>query len=229
MKIPTFKNQNLYKQVFTHRSYLNEREENLESNERLEFLGDSILSFAVSIFIFENYKDFEEGKLTNLRATLTNTETLYRLAESIDLGKYLMLSKGEEESGGRKNKTILADALEALIGGIYLDQGIEATEKFIYDLLLSKIMEIAKLDNLKDAKSKLQEITQQNFKIAPTYKVITTQGPDHSKIYTVGAYLGRKFLAQGTGRSKQDAEKQAAQAAIQKVISLTGKKKTVKL
>src|SRR3990167_4904031 len=125
MNIPKFKDQKLFKQVFIHRSYLNETQENIESNERLEFLGDSILSFVVSSHIFIKHKDLKEGELTNIRSVLTNTETLYEISKELGLGQALKLSKGEEQSGGRENKTILADTLEAIIGGIYIDQGLE--------------------------------------------------------------------------------------------------------
>src|SRR3990172_13062647 len=131
MNIPKFKDQKLFKQVFIHRSYLNETQENIESNERLEFLGDSILSFVVSSHIFIKHKDLKEGQLTSIRSVLTNTETLYEISKELGLGELLKLSKGEEAGGGRKNKTILANTLEALIGGIFIDQGIEAAKKFI--------------------------------------------------------------------------------------------------
>ncbi len=133
MKIPKFKNENLLKQALIHRSYLNESEETI-SNERLEFLGDSILSFVVSNYLFSKHKDFNEGKLTNLRALLVNTKNLAAVGGELDLGKRIILSKGEEESGGRKNQSILADTLEALIGALYLDQGIVAVEKFLADV-----------------------------------------------------------------------------------------------
>lgn len=218
MKLPKFKDLNLYNLVFTHRSYLNEAGRGSESNERLEFLGDSILSFVVSSFIYKKYPELAEGELTNLRAALTNTTALFHAAQKLDLGAYLKLSKGEEASGGRGNKTILADTLEALLGGVYLDQGIKASEKIINSLILEGIDKI--LDHgLKDPKNRLQELTQKNQKISPMYRVLSEQGPDHAKSYTVGVFLDENLLAQGSGKSKQEAEKLAADAALAKLKS----------
>ncbi|MCL5090454.1 MAG: ribonuclease III [Patescibacteria group bacterium] len=202
-------------EVFTHRSYLNEAGKGTQSNERLEFLGDSILSFIVSSYIFRNYPNLKEGELTNLRSVLTNTQTLYRISKDLGIGKYLKLSKGEEESGGRESVTILADTLEALIGGLYMDQGIDKAYDFVEEILLKNIDNIMKIEELKDPKSRLQEIIQEKHKISPTYKILKEEGPDHLKLYTVGVYLSDKLLATGTGRSKQEAEKGAAKIALE--------------
>lgn len=218
MRIPRFNNQNLYKQVFTHRSFLNEAPDKRESNERLEFLGDSILSFIVSSYIFKLYPELKEGELTSLRSLLTNTETLFQIAKELELGKMLELSRGEEATGGRENKTILANTIEALIGGIYLDQGLEAVTEFVEETLLSKIEALINEHGLKDPKSLLQEIIQERHKVSPTYKIIKEEGPDHAKIYTVGVYLENKLLAEGSGRSKQEAEKDSAQNALSTII-----------
>ncbi len=218
MKIPTFKNKQLFDTVFTHRSYLNEAANKIESNERIEFLGDSILSFVVSSHIFAKYPDLKEGELTNLRAILTNTETLYMIATELDLGQYLKLSKGEDEGGGRKNKSILADTLEAIIGGLYLDQGIEAAQHFIEEIILSRIDAIMGQQGLKDAKSTLQEEVQEQLKISPTYKIVREEGPDHAKIFTIQAVVDNTILGEGSGKSKQEAEKNAARDALEKKI-----------
>ncbi|KKQ96898.1 MAG: ribonuclease III [Candidatus Levybacteria bacterium RIFCSPHIGHO2_02_FULL_39_36] len=215
MNIPKFKDQKLFKQVFIHRSYLNETQENIESNERLEFLGDSILSFVVSSHIFIKHKDLKEGELTNIRSVLTNTETLYEISKELGLGQALKLSKGEEQSGGRENKTILADTLEAIIGGIYIDQGLEKASEFIEENILDKAEGIIENKGLKDPKSKLQEELQEKYKISPSYITIKEEGPDHSKFYTIGVYLGEKLLAEGFGHSKQEAEKSAAKQALE--------------
>ena len=215
MKIPTFKNKQLANQIFIHRSYLNETAETLESNERLEFLGDSILSFVVSSHIFEKYKTSKEGQLTSIRSVLTNTETLYEISRELGLGELLKLSKGEEAGGGRKNKTILANTLEALIGGLYVDQGIEAARKFIEENIISLAEKIIESQGLKDPKSALQEKIQENLRESPVYKVIREEGPDHDKSYTIGVYIGEKLLAEGSGKSKQEAEKSAARNALQ--------------
>ena len=217
MKIPEFKNKKLLEQVFTHRSYLNEQATVLESNERLEFLGDSILSFVVSSYIFNKHKDLQEGQLTSIRSVLTNTETLYELGKKLGLGEYLKLSRGEEQSGGRENKTLLANTFEAVLGGIFLDQGLEAVSRFIEETLLSDAEKIIDAQGLKDPKSGLQEQIQEKHKQSPIYKIIKEEGPDHSKSYTVGVYIEDRLLAEGVGSSKQEAEKAAARAALEKI------------
>jgi len=215
INIPEFKNKHLFDLAFTHRSYLNEANSPSESNERLEFLGDSILSFVVSTYIYDTYKDRKEGELTSLRSVLTNTETLYEVGKRLDLGRNLRLSKGEEESGGRESKTILANTYEAVVGALYLDQGIEAVKEFINETILKVIDEIVEVQGLKDPKSALQELLQETQKASPNYEVISAEGPDHDRMYTVGVYLAGKMLAQGQGKSKQEGEKKAAQNALQ--------------
>ncbi len=217
MNIPEFKSKQLFSQVFTHRSYLNESPDAIESNERLEFLGDSILSFIVSSYIYEHYPSLKEGELTSLRSVLTNTQTLYQFASELDLGNQLKLSKGEESTGGRINKTILANTFEALLGGIFIDQGIEAASKFVHTVIILKIDEVVNSQGLKDPKSMLQEKTQEKSKTSPLYKIVNEEGPDHAKIYTAGVFLDEKLLAEGSGHSKQEAEKSAAANAL-KVI-----------
>lgn len=214
MNLPKFRDKKIFELVFVHRSYLNEVQDEIESNERLEFLGDSILSFIVSSYIFEKYRNLEEGQLTNIRSVLTNTETLYEISKSLDLGTHLKLSRGEERSGGRKNKTILANTLEALIGGLYIDQGLEGASKFVKQTILSKGDRIIESQGLKDPKSRLQEKLQEDQKTSPVYKIVKEEGPDHNKFYTVGVYVGEKLLAEGTGKSKQEAEKAAARLAL---------------
>lgn len=212
--IPAFNNQDLFEQVFIHRSYLNESREKSDSNERLEFLGDSILSFIVSTHIYKEHPDLKEGELTSIRSILTNTETLYLISRELDLGNRLKMSKGELASGGRENKTILANTFEALLGGIFLDQGIEVARLFVENTILVKAKELIDIQGMKDPKSKLQEKTQENNKTSPVYKILNESGPDHAKVYTVGVYLGEQLLAEGIGKSKQDAEKNAAQNAL---------------
>lgn len=219
MNIPEFKDKKLYDRVFTHRSFLNESTDALESNERLEFLGDSILSFIVSSYIFEHYPHLKEGELTSLRSVLTNTQTLYKFAASLDLGKQLQVSRGEESTGGRTNKTILANTFEALLGGIFIDLGLEAATKFVTDVIIANMDEVVSDQGLKDAKSMLQERTQEVNKMSPVYKIVNEEGPDHAKIYTAGVFLNNKLLAEGSGHSKQEAEKNAATNALKVVNS----------
>lgn len=214
MNIPTFKDKKIEKLAFTHRSFLNESTEAAESNERLEFLGDSILSFIVSSYIYENYPNLKEGELTSLRSVLTNTQTLYEFSSELDLGKKLMLSKGEESTGGRSNKTILANTFEALLGGLFLDQGIDVATSFVHSVVIPHIDTLVSSQGMKDPKSMLQEKTQEVNKMSPVYKIIKEEGPDHSKIYTTGVFLNEKLIAEGSGHSKQEAEKNAAQNAL---------------
>ncbi|MEK7186062.1 MAG: ribonuclease III, partial [Patescibacteria group bacterium] len=208
-KLPDFKNKDLFEQAFIHRSYLNETKEALSSNERLEFLGDSVLSFVVSKYLYSKYPNFDEGILTNLRATLVNTITLAQVARELNLGDLLKLSKGEEESKGRENTSLLADSFEAFIGALFLDQGAEAVSDFLTAVLLPKAEFFLSKKALKDSKSLLQESIQAKNQTSPVYKVIKEEGPPHKKLFTVGAYLDGKLLGQGTGKSKQEAEKVA--------------------
>ncbi len=212
--IPEFINPELFDLAFTHRSYLNESNGATESNERLEFLGDSILSYIVSTHIFNEFKDRKEGELTSLRSVLTNTETLYEVGKRLNLGQNLKLSKGEEESGGRESKTILANTYEAVVGALYLDQGIDAVRKFIEETIISDIDNIVASQGLKDPKSALQEFLQENRKMSPRYEVLEESGPDHDKLYVVGVFVEAELLSKGQGKSKQDAEKKAAHNAL---------------
>jgi ribonuclease-3 len=214
-KLPEFNNQDIKSLVFTHRSYLNENKDTNESNERLEFLGDSILSFVVSTAIYKQYPHLEEGELTSLRSVLTNTQTLYLVSQSLDLGILLKMSKGEEEGGGRTNKTILANTYEAVVGGLFLDGGIEKAREFITTTIISNQNEFVGQQGLKDSKSMLQEFMQEKYKVSPDYRILEEQGPDHNKIYTAGVFLNGEQIAKGTGHSKQEAEKDAAVQALE--------------
>ena len=214
LPLPEFQNKDIKFQVFTHRSYLNESNSAKESNERIEFLGDSILSYVVSSYIYEKYPHLNEGELTNLRSILTNTETLYIVAKDLKLGELLNLSKGEEASGGRINKSLLANTYEAVLGGLFLDQGIGAAQQFVQDTILNQIDTIIQDQGLKDPKSHLQEILQEKYKDSPLYEIVQEEGPDHARIYTVSVSLGNRELGRGVGKSKQDAEKLAAKEAL---------------
>ncbi|PIU03592.1 ribonuclease III [Candidatus Shapirobacteria bacterium CG08_land_8_20_14_0_20_39_18] len=210
-----FDHSDLLFRALTHRSYLNEHQDKkLQSNERLEYLGDAVLELLISRKIYEDYPDLPEGDLTALRAKIVCTKTLSEIAKELELGKFLLLSRGEDEGGGRDNQTLLANCLEAIIGAVYLDQGFEAADKFVKKHFLPKIPVILG-NNLKDAKSLFQEIVQEKEKVTPNYKVIQEVGPDHAKIFTVGVFLDKKKVAQAEGRSKQEAEENAAQAALE--------------
>jgi len=217
-KLPKFNNKNLQRQAFVHRSYLNETKEKISSNERMEFLGDSILSFVVSKYLYDKYPNFEEGILTNLRAQLVNTKSLAGVARELNFGSLLILSKGEEESKGRENQSILANSLESFIGALFLDQGIKIVEDFLNEVLLNKAEKIVLSRSFKDPKSLLQEKVQSRKLSSPVYKVLEEQGPAHARIFTVGAYVGNKLVAKGVGHSKQEAEVNSAKNAIDKLI-----------
>lgn len=213
-KLPKFKDKKLFEQAFIHRSYLNETKEKLSSNERLEFLGDSVLSFVVSQDLYSHYPNFNEGILTNLRATLVNTKTLGDLARELGFGELLKLSKGEEDSKGRENTSLLADAFEAFVGALFIDQGTESVREFLNGVLLPKASEFLSKNVLKDPKSLLQEQIQAKKQVSPIYRVMKEEGPPHKRVFTVGAYLEEKLLGEGTGKSKQEAEKNAASSAL---------------
>lgn len=209
-----FKDKSLLKNAFVHRSYLNEHKHYKgASNERLEFLGDAILSLIVSLYLFQKLPQSPEGELTMLRASLVRTETLAKLAENLSLGDYLLLSKGEEESGGRNNPSILANAFEALLGAIFLDQGIDQTQSFLQKVILSKWQRLTQLA-VTDNKSKLQELLQRKYHHSPIYKLHKSWGPDHDRKFEIGVYLEEKLLGKGVGKNKQQAAQNAARDAL---------------
>jgi len=215
-QLPQFKNQELFHQAFTHRSYLNESKKKVDSNERLEFLGDSILSFVVSQELFRKYPEYHEGTLTNIRSLLVNTKTLAEIAKDLRFGDYLKLSKGEEDARGRENQSLLADSFEAYIGALFLDQGIEVIADFIKDTLFPIMDEIVAKKDFKDPKSLFQEQMQAQTHASPVYKVLTEEGQTHAKIVTVGVYVKDNKLGEGKGKSKQEAEENAAKEALEK-------------
>ncbi len=215
-----FKNKYLIKEALTHRSYLNEnKSEPLVSNERLEFLGDAVLSIVVSNFLFHKFVKSAEGDLTNLRSSLVKTQTLAEVAKELRLGDYLLLSKGEEESGGRNNPALLANTFEALVGAIFIDSGLEKASEFVSGSLLPLLPKIMESQTLKDYKSLLQEKLQAKEKISPIYKVLEAVGPAHERIFTVGVF-GPEKLGTGNGHSKQQAEQEAAKVALEKIDNL---------
>lgn len=209
-----FGDSQIIQQAFVHRSFLNESKKIAASNERLEFLGDSILSYLVSSYLYKTYPKLSEGELTNLRSSIVKTSTLATIAQKLKLGDYLLLSHGEEESGGRGNTSILADTFEALLGAIYLDQGLPSSQKIIEELLLPLLPQILSEKAYKDAKSVFQEEVQEATKISPIYKVIKEKGPDHAKEFTIGVFVGTTLWGQGIGKSKQEGEMNAAKAAL---------------
>lgn len=214
--LPKFKNPDLYKLAFIHRSFLNETKEKLESNERLEFLGDSILSFVISEYLYKTYPDYNEGVLTNLRSLVVNTKSLADVARKLNFGKELLLSRGEEESKGRENESILANCFESFIGALFLDQGINAVKDFLTEIIVPQIEVFVKSKAFKDPKSMLQEYVQSKKESSPIYKVLNEEGPPHARTFTMGVYVHNELIAKGIGRSKQIAEEEAAKHALEK-------------
>lgn len=217
-----FKSPKLLEQTFIHRSYLNEVRLDLPSNERLEFLGDAVLSQIISSELFQRRVKDAEGELTNLRAHIVKTKSLAIAAKKLDLGKYLFLSKGEELGGGRENVQILANTYEALIGAIFLDQGLEKTQQFIKETLLVLFEKELKIGPPKDSKSTLQEIVQERFLTSPRYETLKTLGPDHAKQFVVAVSFRGKEEGRGKGFSKQEAEEQAAKKALERYTNHHG-------
>lgn len=213
-----FKDKDLLKQAFVHRSYLNENPNfSLSHNERLEFLGDAVLELVVTEYLFQNYPN-PEGELTNWRSALVKGETLSDIANNLNFNGYLYLSRGEAKGNGRARQLILANTFEALIGAIYLGQGEEVAKRFIEREVIVRLPEILKKEMHIDPKSKFQEIAQEKTGITPVYRVLREEGPDHDKRFTVGVFIEDKKMGEGTGPSKQAAEIQAAEQALTKKI-----------
>ena len=210
-----FKNENLLKQAFTHRSYLNENPSlKLDQNERLEFLGDAILEMSITEYLYKKYPKKTEGDMTALRASLVNAVTLSRIASGLDMDSYMLLSKGEAKSMGKARQYILANAFEALIGAIYLDGGYDKVFGFLEKNLFGKVEEVIEKKLWIDAKSLFQEKAQELESVTPAYKVLSDSGPDHEKVFVVGVFLDNNLIAEGSGASKQEAEQKAAKEGL---------------
>ena len=214
----SFKNKDLFTHALTHKSWVNENKGERESNERLEFLGDAVLEFVVSNELFVKFPKKEEGYLTALRASIVNTVNLAAVAKKMQVGEVLFLSKGEEEGGGRENSSLLADTMEAIIGAIFIDQGIDTAYSFIVDNLLEDVDEKAS-GPLKDAKSRFQEFVQSQGLPTPQYKVASESGPDHDKSFTVEAVVAGEVKGVGNGKSKSEAAQAAAEKALNNLVS----------
>ena len=211
-----FKNTDILLQALTHRSYLNENTSwPLEHNERLEFLGDAVLELVVTDHLYKNYPQ-PEGELTNWRAAIVNAVILSKICGKFDLNDYILLSRGEAKDTGRARQFILANAIEALIGAIYLDQGYAMAEKFVDKFIIVELPAIIEQKAYRDSKSRLQEETQDKVGITPTYEVLKEWGPDHARNFEVGVFLGSELVGQGSGLSKQEAQQMAAEDALKK-------------
>ncbi len=207
----SFKDKNLLRQAFTHRSYINENKNTkLEHNERLEFLGDAVLELVVTDFLYKKYPGKPEGELTTYRSALVNSITLAEVASNLAMNDYLLLSKGESKDTGRARQYILANTFEAVVGALYLDQGYDEAKIFIEKYIFVFADQMITRGNLIDAKSSFQEKAQEKTGITPSYKLIRDSGPDHDKSFTVGVYIGKDQIGTGEGKSKQEAEQDAA-------------------
>ncbi len=212
-----FKDKNLLIQAFCHRSYLNENPGfNLGQNERLEFLGDAVLELVVTSYLYFNYPDNPEGELTSWRASLVNTKEIADTAEKLEFEKFILLSKGEKKEKGRARLCILANTFEAIVGAIYLDRGYRVAAEFIEKHLISKLSKIIELGLYRDPKSELQEKTQEEVGITPSYDVLEESGPDHQRHFVIGVFLEKNIVGKGEGWSKKEAEEKAAKEALSK-------------
>ena len=214
-----FKDEKLFELARTHTSYANEqKKEKKESNQRLEFLGDSVLSIIVSNYIYNNYAHLPEGSLTKIRADVVCEKSLYEIAKSIGLGQYLLLGRGEEKAGGRERVSILADAMEAILGAIYLDSDVETAEKAFLPLLTERIVAAAAKEGRKDYKTTLQEYIQRDGAAQIVYQTVGQTGPDHDKTYEVEVSMNGKKSGRGTGKTKKEAEQMSAKDALSKLL-----------
>jgi len=203
--------------AITHRSFLNEnRNAEQDHNERLEFLGDAVLELVVTDFLFGKYPEKPEGELTAVRAALVNTVSLADASDKLGINEHLLMSKGEAKDTGRARQYILANVFEALIGALYMDQGYDASKKFIAEHLFPKTDTIVEKQLWQDSKSRFQELAQEHTNTTPTYDTLSQEGPDHDRVFTVGVFLGKEKIGEGKGRAKQEAEQKAAEDALEK-------------
>lgn len=210
----TFKNKDLLKNALVHKSYIKKGEAPV-NNERLEFLGDSVLGFSVAEYLYKNYSLLPEGELTKIRSTVVCESCLYRVAKKIGLGEEIYMGKGEEQTSGRNRPSILSDAMEAIFAAIFLDGGIDAAKSVVLDLLMDEILQAVSGRDAKDYKTMLQELVQKDGAPAPGYMLIKEEGPDHDKTFTSAVLVGGKVLGKGLGKTKKEAEKEAAKTALE--------------
>ncbi len=215
-----FSDLKLLNKALTHKSYVNERNETLKHNERFEFLGDSVLDIVVSDYLVHQFSDYAEGTLSKIRAAVVNESCLAGLARKIDLGKYLLLGKGENLSGGRDKPSILANAFEAVAGALFRDGGLESASRAFLPLLKVEIFKFADSWSFRDFKSDLQEYTQNKLVCTPSYKVVNELGPDHAKEFEVVVMIKNKVMGNGFGKSKKEAEQAAAKMAMESFSDL---------
>lgn len=215
-----FNEPSLLLRALTHRSYLNENPDLvLEDNQRLEFLGDAVLDFVTGAWLYHHFPEFQEGRLTSLRAALVCTAALAKFARQIGIGDHLLLGKGEEENGGRDREPNLCDAFEALVGALYLDNGLPAVEELVYPMLEEETERVLAAELDRDPKSRFQEWSQAEWGITPQYRTLSSSGPDHARTFVVAVYVGDEMYGEGFGRSKQAAARSAAMKALNRLRS----------
>lgn len=213
----SFKNKDFIKRAFIHRSYINEnRSSGLEHNERLEFLGDAVLELVITDYLYKRFPEWTEGEMTSLRSALVNADTCARVAENLGAGEFIMMSKGQAKDTGRAWKYILANVFEAIIGAIYEDQNYVVASEFILKNMAPLADEIIEAGSAVDSKTLFQEMAQEKTSTTPSYKTLKESGPDHDRHYRVGVYLGNELIGEGDGKSKQEAEQDAARSALEK-------------
>mgnify|MGYP001198103132 CR=1 FL=1 len=212
-----FKNKSLLQRAMTHRSFVNESGRTVKDNERLEYLGDSVLGLVVNEYLFKVFEEYREGKLAKIKSAVVSEATLAKIAQSMSLGDYILMGRGEEHSGGRERPSILANTLEAIIGALYLDSGLKVSRKFVLSLLREEIDSVNNLTYLRDPKTALQEYVQKKYKERPVYQVIEERGPDHMKEFTVRLIINGREIVTGEGPSKRKAEMNAARASLKKI------------
>lgn len=212
-----FKNKNLLKRALTHRSFVNESGGATTDNERLEYLGDSVLGLVVNEYLYREFEEYREGELAKIKSAVVSEATLAKLARSADLGRFIFMGRGEEHSGGRDRSSILANTVEAIIGALYLDSGLKECRKLVLSLLRDEIGRVNNLTYLRDPKTALQEYVQKKYKERPVYRVIDERGPDHQKEFTVSLVINGREVVTGEGPSKRKAEMNAARASLKKI------------
>ncbi len=212
-----FKDKSLLNRALTHRSFVNESGSSLKDNERLEFLGDSVLALVVNEYLIKRFEEYPEGNLAKIKSVVVSEATLSKVAREIDLGGFIRMGRGEEHSGGRSRPSILANTLEALIGALYLDSGLKHSKRFVLSLLKGDIERIDSQAYYRDPKTTLQEYVQKKYRERPVYSVVRESGPDHQKEFTVGLSIGGRDICQASGNSKRRAEMEAARIALERI------------
>jgi ribonuclease-3 len=221
-----FRDLSLFNTALSHKSYVNESQAELENNEKLEFLGDSFLGLVISAALYNQNIYFREGTLARIKSYVVSEQSLYKIGKEINIQDYILLGRGEEKTGGRQRKALISDCVEALIGAYYLDAGYKNAKTFVQRLFYKEIIEVEKNRHEKDYKSILQEYSQKRFKVVPQYSVVSTEGPDHKRLFHISVSIRKRTYGPGTGGSKKAAEQMAAHIALRQLMRLKGVRDT---